>query len=51
MDATGRCMRDDTRGFIAESAPPLLSQFSIDPNRWLDHVKRFGDSYGYCAGS
>lgn len=51
VDETGRCIRDDKRGFIAESAPPLLSQFGIDPNHWLAHVKRFGDSYGYCAGS
>ena len=51
VDETSRCIRDDKRSFIAKSTPLLLSQFGIDMNFWLSHVKRFGDSYGYYAGS
>jgi REP element-mobilizing transposase RayT len=51
VDETGRLIREDKRGFIPENAPPIIAQFGIRPDKWLQHVKNFGRSHAVCAGS
>ena len=51
VDKTGRIIRDDKRGFISEELPPIITEFGINPDKWIDHVKHFGRRYGCCAGS
>jgi len=34
MDWTGRCQRDDKRGFIREHIPTILERLHIDPEQW-----------------
>jgi len=51
VDKTGRIIREDKRGFISGAAPPILTEFGINPDHWLKHVTRFGDTFGSCAGS
>lgn len=51
VDAMGRIIREDKKGFIPSEVPPVLLRFGIQPHKWLDHVKNFSRSYGHCAGS
>lgn len=51
VDATGRIIREDKKGFIPSEVPPVLLRFGIKPHKWLDHVKNFSRCYGHCAGS
>ena len=51
VDSTGRCIRDDKRGFISAKNEKIILQLSIDPKRWLEHVNDFSQRYGDCAGS
>ncbi len=51
VDTTGRVIRDDKRGCIAEQLPPLVQQLGINPEQWLDHVRQFGRSYADCVGN
>ena len=51
VDVTGRLMHDDKRGFIAADIPSIVSRLGIHPNKWLNHIKKFGLSYGNCSGS
>ena len=51
VDAMGRIIREDKKGFIPSEVPPVLLRFGIQPHKWLDHVKNFSRRYGHCAGS
>ncbi len=35
LDWTGRCMREDKRGAIPDSAHPILERLDISPDNWL----------------
>lgn len=35
VDWTGRAMREDKRGYIPDSLPPILQRLNIDPEQWL----------------
>ena len=35
---TGRIVRQDKRGHIPESLPPILDRLTIDPNEWLKTI-------------
>ena len=48
VDETGRCLRDDKRGFISESTAKAIDQIGIDPDTWIDELKGF-KSIGYSA--
>ncbi len=39
VDWAGRVIREDKRGAIAESAPPILERIGLDPGRCLQHLK------------
>lgn len=36
VETTGRCLREDKRGAIAEHTPALLHRLNIDPERFID---------------
>ncbi|SMF33973.1 hypothetical protein SAMN02745866_02151, partial [Alteromonadaceae bacterium Bs31] len=51
VDETGRAIREDKRGFIPEHTPKIVSQFGINPDKWLEHIQHFGRRYGTACGS
>ena len=48
VDETGRCVREDKRGFITNNANKILDQLGLDTDTWLDELKSF-KSIGYSA--
>jgi hypothetical protein len=41
VDATGRCLRDDKKGFIDNSLPPVLNRLGLDAITWIDELNQF----------
>ncbi len=39
VDWAGRIIREDKRGAIAESAPPILQRIGLEPGRYLQHLQ------------
>ena len=48
VDETGRCLRDDKRGFISKKTAKTIDKIDINPDDWLDELKGF-KSIGYSA--
>ena len=48
VDETGRCLRNDKRGFISQNTAKAIDQIGIDPDSWLDELKGF-KSIGFSA--
>jgi hypothetical protein len=38
VDATGRSIRADKKGYIDDSLPPILKQLGLDELTWLDEL-------------
>ena len=51
VDQTGRMIRDDKRGFIPKHIPKLITQFNINPDQWINHIRQFGRRYADGVGS
>lgn len=51
VDYTGRQIRPDKRGAIAESEPPALRRLGLDRDHWTAHVKGIGSAYWRTVGS
>lgn len=51
VDTTGRCIREDKKGFIPAHLAPLLQRLGVAPTAWINQVQFFGRQYGCCAGS
>jgi hypothetical protein len=51
VESTGRAIREDKRGYISPAVVSIVRRVGIDPKKWLEHVKNFGRTYSYCAGS
>jgi REP element-mobilizing transposase RayT len=51
VDWTGRVLREDKRGAIAQDVPPILQQLNINPKIWLVQTKHFGSLYSRFAGT
>ncbi len=45
VDWTGRIIRDDKRGAIAENVPPILERLNIDIDAWLLQAQHFEQHY------
>jgi len=45
VDWTGRAIRDDKRGAISNTLPPILHRLGIDPDQWIDSSTRFEQCY------
>jgi len=41
VDATGRCIVANKKGFIADDLPDILERLNLDPNTWLDELNQF----------
>lgn len=41
VDWTGRCIREDKRGFIPEHVPPMLQQLGLPSDIWVRQMRRF----------
>ena len=41
IDATGRSIRADKKGFIDDSLPPILNRLNLDEVTWLDELNQF----------
>ncbi len=50
IDWTGRCIRNDKKGFIAPSQPKILQQLGIAADAWLDHSEQFMERYANVSG-
>ncbi len=48
VDETGRCLRNDKRGFISKSTAKAFDEIGINPNSWIDELKGF-KSIGFSA--
>ncbi len=48
VEESGRCIRDDKRGFIAKESVNTLAAIGLDGDLWLDELKGF-KSIGYAA--
>ena len=51
VDWSGRAIREDKRGAIAESLPPILQRLDISPEHWLDLCTNFESRFKGLVGS
>ncbi|WP_281556240.1 hypothetical protein [Thalassomonas sp. RHCl1] len=51
VEYTGRCVREDKRGFIPPDIKPLFTRLNINEQDWLDVVKDFNRHFISAAGS
>ncbi len=50
VDWTGRAVRDDKRGHIAQDAPPILERLNLDTNEWLKQHHKLETYYPVFMG-
>ena len=50
VDWTGRVVRDDKRGAIANECPPILQRLNIDPDHWLNYMQPRGNVFTHAIG-
>ncbi|MBL0711324.1 MAG: transposase [Colwellia sp.] len=50
VDWTGRCVRDDKRGFIPADIKPLFERLSINEEDWLTVIKEFNRHFISAVG-
>jgi REP element-mobilizing transposase RayT len=51
VDWTGRCVRDDKKGFIPPDIKPLFERLSINEENWLTVIKEFNRHFISAAGN
>ena len=51
VDWTGRIIRDDKRGAITETAPPILQRLNISTQHWIEQSTSFEQRFKGIAGS
>jgi len=51
VEQTGRIIREDKRGFIDASLPPLLERLALSPEQWLKLCTNFESNTSRFAGS
>lgn len=51
IDWTGRAIRDDKRGAISQTAPPVLQRLDIPPKHWIDLATNFEERFKGVVGS
>jgi len=50
VDWSGRAIRDDKRGFIDNTIPPILNRLNIDPTQWCEYHQRRGPRFSHAVG-
>ena len=51
VDATGRIIRDDKRGYIPENSKKILDRLGLDEDRWLSMTQNFENTFSTFAGN
>jgi hypothetical protein len=51
IDWTGRCIREDKRGFISSDLPPILDRLQIDQAAWLSLTTEFENLFTSLVGN
>jgi REP element-mobilizing transposase RayT len=51
VDTTGRCIRDETAGYIDNSHSPILERLGLDSAQWLTLTTEFEKHFCYAAGA
>ena len=51
VDWTGRTIRNDKRGSIPESLPPILERLQMSQDTWLEAVHKASHRYGLAKGT
>ena len=51
VDWSGRILRADKRGAIAEDTPPILQRLKIDPKQWIYLTQHYESSFKGLVGS
>ena len=51
VDWTGRIIREDKRGYIANTLPPIIERLGIDPDSWLQLAQAFEKNTRTFVGS
>jgi hypothetical protein len=51
VDWTGRILREDKRGYIAQEIPPILERLQIDPQHWRYLTKSFESRFKGLVGT
>jgi REP element-mobilizing transposase RayT len=51
VDTTGRCIRDETAGYIDSSHSPILERLGLDSAQWLTLTTEFEKHFCYAAGA
>lgn len=50
IDSTGRILREDKRGAIPNSLPPILTRLGLNPDFWLSNVRNLQSRFSYAIG-
>ncbi len=50
VDWSGRAVRDDKRGAIEYSLPPILQRLRVDPEEWLKILRPKGQHFTQAIG-
>lgn len=50
VDWTGRAIRDDKRGFIADEVPSILARLGVDEHAWVETVRNYGPRFYRVVG-
>ena len=51
VELTGRIMREDKRGYITNSIPPILNRLNIEPEHWQYLTQNFESKLKGLVGS
>jgi len=51
VDWTGRQVRDDKRGAVAQDLPPILERLAIEPKHWLSMSRHFESRFKGLVGT
>ena len=51
VDATGRIIRDDKRGYISDESAKILERLGLDEDRWLSMTQNFENTFSTFAGN
>lgn len=51
VDVTGRCIREDKRGYIPTKLPPILERLNIETKHWLYLTQNFESNFKQLVGT
>lgn len=51
VDWTGRILRDDKRGYIESTIPPILARLELETKNWLYLAQHFESPFKHLVGT